>query len=423
MNRFLSFALNALEWLVPLVGITRLGARRVVSVLLATIAHLVPVLGCAFAGWDPVTILLAYWIDLVLVVLILMAVLIVYFSVRLLAAKRVIGGAVLGRFPMIGWWGRDKGAAGQPNLAFFFLSLWFVLSAVFMYGCMEVLLGIARSHYGVESLSAAFDRLAKGFLPPSGEFLAFLDSEAASLSLMVLSSVVSLWSQFFARGGDREERFLYVFAVKPMVQVVAMILVLGIATDRLPALATVAAMALAMALIDQRSGLLDHDFGPEGKGDARFKTPHGALLNFGCQVFLLIISASFFMSSVFEKERYERILMHPVAVNGTIVDARPPDDEGRTIDGGYFWYVDVRYKAGADPARSFTLHNIKVHLFSASEPTGGTIRVIHEAGDPHNAFADVPEERDKPRTMLWRGIIALALGAAAWWSVGRFFHG
>ncbi len=422
MSRILSFIFNALEWLAPIAGITRLGARRVVSVILATVAHLVPVLGCAFAGWDPVTILLAYWIDLALVVLILLAALFVYFSVRLLAPKRVSGGSVLDRFPVTAWRGRGKGSAGQPNRAIFILSFWFVLSAGLMYGCMEMLLGIARSHYGVESLSAAFDRLAKGFLPPSGGVLAFLDSEAASLSLMVVSSVVSLWSRFFPRGGDREERFLYVFMVKPMVQVMAMVLALGTATDRLPALATVAALALAMALIDQRSELLDHDFGPDGKGDARFKTPHGALLNFGCQVFLIIISASFFMSSVFEKERHERILKQPVAVNGTIVSARPPDDEGRTIDGGYFWYVDVRYQAGSDPSRSFTLYNIKVHLLSATEPTGGSIRVIHEAGDPHNAFADVPEERDKPGIMLYRGIISFVLGAAAWWAVGRFFH-
>ncbi|HQP47416.1 MAG TPA: DUF6498-containing protein [Spirochaetota bacterium] len=422
MNRFLPLALNTLEWLVPLVGITRLGARCVVSVLLATIAHLVPVLGCAFAGWDPVTILLAYWIDLTLVIVILLAVLIVYFSVRLLAAKNVISREVLDHFSIIAWWGCEKKAARQLNVITFVLSLWFVLSAVLMYGCMEMLLGIARSHYGVESLTAAFDRLAIGFLPPTGGVSAFLESEAASLSFMMLSSVVSLWSQFFARGGDREERFLYVFMVKPMVQVMVMVLALGTATDRLPALATVSAMALAMALVDQRSELLNHDFGPDGKGDARFKTPHGALLNFGCQLFLFIIGASFFISSVFEKERYDRILSHPVAVKGIIIGARPPDEEGRTIDGGYFWYVDIRYKVGPDSARSFILHNIRVHLFSVSEPTGGTIRVIHEAGNPHNAFADVPEEREKPKIACIRGIIVLVMCIMAWWAVGRFFH-
>jgi len=34
----------------------------------------------------------------------------------------------------------------------------------------------------------------------------------------------------------------------------------------------------------------------------------------------------------------------------------------------------------------------------------------------------VPEERDKPGIMLYRGIISFVLGAAAWWVVGRFFH-
>lgn len=151
--------------------------------------------------------------------------------------------------------------------------------------------------------------------------------------------------QLLERDAKFADKGAYDFGVKPPVRLMAMYTVLGCAVwieaGHIPALATVAAMCIAMALIDQRTAQIDHDFGPKGDGDARFDTPHGALLNFGVQVLLIIIRASLLISSIFIRERHERILENPVTVSGTIAEARTPDDEGMTIDGGYFWYVDV----------------------------------------------------------------------------------
>lgn len=425
--KILSLLLNSLEWLIPIAGITRLGAGRTASVLLATCAHLVPVLGCAFAGWDPVTLLLAYWIDLALVIFILLAVMIVFIVFRFLAAKRITGGECLDNFPIVAWWGRDGEWSRLANVTVALLSVWFVLSAGLMFGCIQMLLEIAQSHYGLENLSAAFGRLAGGFVPPAGGIAAFLCSESGSLALMLLSSVVLLGVEFFERGARRADWGMYIFVIKPLVRIIAMLSVLGCAMQigpgRLHAVATVTTMALAMMLIEQRAVLIEHTFRGEAGEDARFQSPHGALLNFGVQVLLLIISASFLVSSVFVKQRYDRIMKHPVEVQGVIIGARPPDDEGMTIDGGYFWLVDLSYPAGDGTERRFVLRDVKVHVFSASEPKGWIVKVVHEAGDPRNAFADVPEDRDKPRIFLLRGIVAMVLGIAAWWAVGRFLHG
>lgn len=427
MNRILSAFLNALELVIPIAGITRLGASRAASVLLATCAHLVPIMGCAFAGWDPVTLLLAYWIDLALVLFILLAVLIVFIVFRFLVAKSITGEERLKKFPVIAWWGRDREWGRLANKTAVLLPVWFGFAASLMFGCMQMLLEIAQSHYGLESLSAAFGRLAGGFVPPDGGIIAFLDSESASLALMLLSSAVFLGVALFEKNARRADWGMYLFTVKPMVQIITMLVVLGCAMQfgpgRLHAVATVAIMALAMMLIEQRAVLIEHDFRGEVREDARFRSPHGALLNFGLQVFLLIISASFLMSSVFVKQRYDRIMKHPVEVQGVIIEARPPDDEGMTIDGGYFWLVDVQYPASDGAERRFVLRDIKVHVFSASEPKGWIVKVVHEAGNPRNAFVDVPEDRGKPAIFLVRGIIAMVLGVGAWWAVGRFLHG
>lgn len=287
---------------------------------------------------------------------------------------------------------------------------------------------MAKSHYGLASLAAAFEHLTRRFMPPSGGISAFLGSVSASLALMILSSLVSLWLQFFRSDWKRGRRVAHVFVAKPLVRVFIMAVVLGITPwgygpDRLPALATVAAMALAMIILDQRIGLIDHDFGPEGGGDPRFETPHGALLNFGCRVFLLLMSTSILISSFFALEYHARILKNPVAVNSVIVGSRVPEEEKvSVISGGYWWIIDVEYPAGKDPGRHLILHDIKVCLPSGSDPRGSSIRVIHEAGNPRNAFVDLYEDRNKPRDMLIYGIIVFAFGLAAWWAIGRFFH-
>ena len=67
--------LMALERLIPILGIMRLRPARIVAVILATAAHLLPLIGCAFLGWDPIALLLAYWVELALVDLVLVAVL------------------------------------------------------------------------------------------------------------------------------------------------------------------------------------------------------------------------------------------------------------------------------------------------------------------------------------------------------------
>ena len=421
MNRILSPILAALEGLLPILGVTRLGGRRAAAALLATAAHLVPLLGCVFSGWDPVVVLLAYWIDLALVIVFILAALAVFLASRFTG---VPGGASLAGYGLPGILERSGGGFGVWAG---FLAAWTVFFGALMGANLRVLGALAESHYGLENLSAAFLRLAEGFSPPAGGLAAFLDSEAASLALMVLSSAVTLGLEFFGGDEKRRGKGAYLFLVKPLVRVMAMVLVFGNAmafgSDRLPALATVSVMAAAMALIDQRIALIDHDFGPRGKGDARFATPHGALMNFGFQVLLIILSASFLVSSLFAMERRNRIMADPVTVQGVIVASRVPDEEDtRTVFGGYWRFVDVEYPAEEDRSRRFLLRDIKVHLPTASDPRGGRMRIIHEAANPRNAFADVPEDRHGPRNMLIRGVILFVLGLAAWWAVGRFFH-
>jgi len=415
MKRFLTLMLMALERLIPILGIMRLGPGRLVAVVLATAAHLLPLIGCAFLGWDPIALLLAYWVELALVDLVLVAVLVGVLISGIAGMGNKTPDPMKEALSLFGGW---KGWV-------IFLAVWFVYFAGILGGNLYVICEMAKSHYGLTGAAEALEHLAGLFLPPPGGITAFPGSMSASLALMIFSGLVTLWLQFFRSDWKRGRKVAHIFVAKPLVRAIIMAVVLGITPwgygpDRLPALATVAAMALAMILLDQRIGLIDHDFGPEGGGDPRFETPYGALVNFGFQIFFLVISSCILISSLFAIELHDRIQKHPVEVSGVIVAARAPEEEKQSaVSGGYWWIIDVEYPAGKNQSMRHILHDIKVCLPSESSPRDGAIRVIHEEGNPRNAFVDSYEDRNRPRNMLIYGIIVSVFGIAAWWAVGR----
>lgn len=415
MNRIINIILTGIEWFIPLIGITRLRRNRIFSVILAAIAHLVPLIGCIFAAWDPVTVMLAYWIELAFMILVMLVILIIILVIRVAEVKKVAGK------DLDAWY-------FNPSTIFIVFFLWLMFFPGEMAVNLHLLGGIAKSHYELKSLSAVFEYLIRGFLPAGG-ITVFLQSESASLALMILSCTVTMYFQFSSRTGEELlDKAAYVFAVKPLVRLIAMFLVFGVSTvfsaERLPAVVTVAVLAFAMILIDQRIELIDHDFGPAGKGDPRFATPHGALLNFGFQIALIIMSAGFLIQAVVAEKQFERILKNPVKVNGVIAGTHLPDEERYSIVAQkYWWFIDVEYRALNDPSKSYIIREVKTLFDSGSDPKGKHMRVIYEAGNPRNAFIDVYEDRQKPGLLFRQGIILFVLGLAAWWGIGRFMHG
>jgi hypothetical protein len=315
----------------------------------------------------------------------------------------------------------------NPETIFIVFLFWFMFFPGQMAVIFYLLGGIAQSHYELESLSEVFVHLIQGFFPAGG-ITVFLQSESASLALMLVSTTVILYFQFTGKTGEELlDKVAYIFTVKPLVRLIAMFIVFGYVTvfgaERLPAVVTVAVLGFAMALIDQRVELIDHDFGPDGKGDPRFSTPHGALLNFGFQIMLIIMSAVFLIQSVAAERQFERILKNPVKVNGVIVRTHLPDEERYSIVAQkYWWFIDVEYRAVNDQSKSYMIREVKTLFDSGSDPKGKYIGVFYEACNPRNAFIDVNEDRQKPGLMLWQGVILFVLGLAAWWAIGRFLH-
>jgi len=418
MKKILSVVFTVFEWSIPVLGISRLGAGRAASVVLASAAHLVPILGCALAGWDPVIMLLAYWIEIAVVALALVLVMAMWLLFRLAGMKVSHAGPGF-TFP-------DRILRGGPGNRIFFFLLWTAQLSAFLAVNLKVLGGIAQSHYSLETLAASLQHLMHGFLPPGTGIVDFLNSESASLALMVVSGIVSLGFHLSGRGGSSNDA-IYVFMAKPLVRIMAMSLVLGCAmafsSYRLPALATVIVMALAMALIDQRVELIGHDYASGKTRNARFATPQGALVNFGLSILIVIVSAHFLVSYFYSRHMHYRVLKNPAVTQGVIIHARSSGGEGDGDASGMSrWIVDARYATERDPSRSHILREIAVQLPSAADPNGLTVRILHEASEPRNAFADTPEEQNIDASMLVYGIILLVLGLPAKWAIARIFH-
>lgn len=418
MKKILSDVFTVFEWSIPVLGISRLGAGRAASVVLASAAHLVPILGCALAGWDPVIMLLAYWIEIaiVAVALVLFMALWPVFHLAGMKAGHDIPGFT---FP-------DRILRGGTGNRIFIFLLWAAQLSAFLAVNLNALGGIAQSHYGMETPAAALHHLMHGFLPSGTGIIDSLNSESASLALMVVSGIVSLGFQLSGRGRSSNDA-IYVFIAKPLVRIMAMSLVLGCAmafsSYRLPALATVVVMALAMALIDQRVELIGHDYASGKKRNARFATPQGALVNFALRILIIIVSAHFLVSHFYTRHMLERVLRNPAVSNGIIIHARASDNEGDVSASGMNrWIVDARYAPERDPSRSYVIRNVAVQLPYVADPNDLTVRILHEASDPRNALADTPEERNIDASMLVYGIILLVLGLPAQWAIARIFH-
>ena len=418
MKKILSVVFTTLEWAIPVLGLSRLGAGRAASVVLASAAHLVPILGCAFAGWDPVIMLLAYWIEIAIVVLALVLVMAMWLVFRLTVSKANTADS---RFNL-----PDRILRGGPGNRIFLFLIWTAQLSAFLAVNLKVLGSIAQSHYGLETLAASLQHLMRGFLPSGTGIIDYLNSESASLALMVVSGIVSLGLQLSGRGRSSNDA-IYVFIAKPLVRIMAMSLVFGCAmafsSYRLPALATVIVMALAMALIDQRVELIGHDYASGKERNARFATPQGALVNFGLSILIVIVSAHFLVSYFHVRHLHYRVLKNPAVTQGVIIHSRSSDGEGDGDTSGMSrWIVDARYAPERDPSRSYVIRNVAVQLPPTADPNGLTVRILHEASEPRNAIADTPEERNIDASMLVYGIILLVLGLPAQWAIARIFH-